>query len=145
MKCKLAVILSVLVAVSTVGCGEDSRPEGNSFGGEWESYPDEDSTGEMVEGTEWVHEPEFGADRAREFLYKISTNRRVDVFVAPADNCQASAAYEQEIDVDRREFHLQDYSDYVDSGVGTPVCVHFTAHLASAGGSWHVEILAREP
>ncbi len=128
----VCVIVLLSLAIFFAGCGDDDddvAAEGSEWS-EWQTYPDEDSFGELVEGVTWVHEPPFKADREREFRYDISTSRRVEAFVAPSDDCRQAAAYESWYDI-KGELIIGDYSDEVSGDEDMPVCVSFHAHLIS--------------
>ena len=132
---KRLVMLTTVFFTLAVGCGE-----ADVEWSDWQNYPDEDSTGELVEGEQWSHSPTYLADTPRQFRYK--TSRDVDGFVAPADNCDLSNAYESWSDVD--DIEIGDYSDDVSGDSGQPVCVELETDLLTDGGQWHVEPLVRQ-
>lgn len=129
------------MTVLAAGCGDDEQPP--SQWSQWQPYEDEENPGILVEGTTWEHYPTFKTDRERQFRYhEISTNRRVDAFVAPADDCRPLAAYESWTDIDK--IVVDDYSHELDGESGTPVCVGFEAHLISDDGQWVLEVEMRQ-
>lgn len=130
------LVLTTVFLLMIIGCGEPDEVEWS----EWINYPDEDSSGEIVEGSTWVHEPTFLADTPRQFRYE--TSRDVDAFVAPSDACQPANAENNWNDVD--EFEIDDYSDRVGGDSGQPICVRFSTDLISDDGMWHVEPFVRE-
>ena len=125
------IAVTALLALS-LGCGE----AGEVQWGPWQSYPDEDSTGEMVEGEDhWEHRPTFFADAPRQYRY--TTSHSVDAFVAPADGCSRASADETWSGV--TEFDVGDYGDDVSGDSGEPICVRIETDLLTPDAMWHVE------
>ncbi len=142
--CLIALLSTIFLAT---GCGdEDSESSPPAEWGEWENVlKNGEMPGEMVDGMSWEHYPEFRTDTEREFRYwEISTNRPVDAFIAPKDNCQQGAASETWSHIG--ELFIEDHGHELASDVnsGTPICVGFHAHLINEDGQWYIGVQMRE-